>query len=46
MGNAQVASAAPGAAVNLVFSNKQAQNSDASDIFVFNPCSPDSCVDY
>ena len=36
MGNAQVASAAPGTAVKLVFSNKQAQSSEASDIFVVN----------
>jgi len=36
MGNAQVAPAAPGAAVNLVFSNKQAQSPEASDIFVVN----------
>jgi hypothetical protein len=36
MGNAQVAPAAPGAAEKLVFSNKQGQSSEASDIFVVN----------
>jgi len=36
MGNAQVGSAAQGTAVKLVFSNKQAQSSETSDIFVVN----------
>ena len=36
MSDAQVASAAQGTAVKLVFSNKQAQSSEASDIFVVN----------